>query len=169
MSHDSAIDIFLQPGEYFVGDADFRVRTILGSCVSITLWAPLPRLGAMSHSLLASRARPGGEADSRYVDEALELMLAGLAQGGVRPKDCRAKVFGGGNMFPNQKAGGSGRSVGRSNGEAALALLQAKGIPIESQDLFGAGHRQIIFDIRTGDVWSRQTPVATAVAAGRGA
>lgn len=169
MSHASAIDIFLQPGEYFVGDADFRVRTILGSCVSITLWAPLVQVGAMSHSLLASRSRRDGEADGRYVDEALQLMLAGLAQAGVRPRDCRAKIFGGGNMFPNHKSCGSGRSVGRSNGEAARALLQAGGIPIESQDLFGAGHRQIIFDIRTGHVWSRHTPVAGAVAAGRGA
>ena len=40
------IDIFLQPGEYFVGDADYQIRTMLGSCVSMTLWHPCKRVGA---------------------------------------------------------------------------------------------------------------------------
>ncbi|PJC13706.1 MAG: chemotaxis protein, partial [Comamonadaceae bacterium CG_4_9_14_0_8_um_filter_60_18] len=31
---DNLIDIFLQPGELFVADAGFQIRTILGSCVS---------------------------------------------------------------------------------------------------------------------------------------
>ena len=31
------MDIFLSPGELFVGDAGFQIRTILGSCVSITV------------------------------------------------------------------------------------------------------------------------------------
>ena len=39
------IDIFLQPGEYFVGDADYQIRTMLGSCVSMTLWHPGKRIG----------------------------------------------------------------------------------------------------------------------------
>ena len=49
------VDVFLQPGEYVVGDAALRVRTMLGSCVSVTLWSPARRVGAMSHFLLASR------------------------------------------------------------------------------------------------------------------
>jgi chemotaxis protein CheD len=34
--------------------------------------------------------------------------------------------------------------------------MQAHGIPIISESLFGVGHRQIIFDVGTGHVWSRQ-------------
>ena len=48
----AAIDVFLMPGEHFVGDARHRIRTLLGSCVSITLWHPQRRVGAMSHFLL---------------------------------------------------------------------------------------------------------------------
>jgi chemotaxis receptor (MCP) glutamine deamidase CheD len=63
----NVIDIFLQPGEYFVGDASYRVRTLLGSCVSITLWHLRLKIGAMSHFLLGSSARvPGAELDARY-------------------------------------------------------------------------------------------------------
>lgn len=152
------IDIFLQPGEYFVGDADYQIRTMLGSCVSITLWNPPTRLGAMSHFLLPTygvmdtAVRP---MDARYGDEALALMLAELAQAGIEPSQCQGKIFGGGSMFPKHSRA-SNLHIGRRNGEAARALLQAQGIPIVSESLFGIGHRQIIFDVSTGDVWSNQ-------------
>lgn len=166
-------DVFLKPGEWAVGDASCRIRTILGSCVSVTLWCPALRVGAMSHCLLPSRARAGEDVasvrgldllglDARYADEALHLMLRELERGHVRAEDCRAKIFGGGNMFPAHRAGGV--PVGRRNGEAARRLLKAHGIEVASESLFGDGHRQIVFDIATGDVWARQLPPADAAA-----
>ena len=158
MKHmEDLIDIFLQPGELFVGDQDYQIRTILGSCVSITLWHPGARMGGMSHFLLPTRsgAGAGQERDGRYGDEALQLMVSELQKYGVRPAECEAKVFGGGNMFPGRARAGS-MHVGQRNGEAARELLQALGIPVVSESLFGNGHRQIIFDVSNGDVWSRQ-------------
>ena len=155
------LDVLLQPGECFVGDASHRIRTVLGSCVSVTLWHPLKRVGAMSHFLLASRGRgaraeldPDG-LDARYGDEALQLMLRELSGRGVAAAQCQAKIFGGGDMFPARKGFGA-LAVGRRNGEAARSLLQARGIEVISESLFGDGHRQIAFDVGTGHVWSRQ-------------
>ncbi|MBX3619738.1 MAG: chemotaxis protein CheD [Rhizobacter sp.] len=149
-------EVVLQPGQYAVGAAGTRMRTLLGSCVSVVLWRRERRVGAMSHFLLASRGRAhAGLPDARYGDEALALMLAGLARLGVTPADCEAKVFGGGNMFPDQ-SGAAAPCVGRRNGEAARALLQAQGIPIVRESLFGTGHRQIVFDVASGNVWVRQ-------------
>ena len=161
---DELIDIFLQPGELFVGDQAYQIRTILGSCVSITLWHAHSRMGGMSHFLLPRRSgtEPGGELDGRYGDEALQLMLEEMRKYGLRPQDCEAKIFGGGNMFPGHMRAGS-QLVGQRNGEAARELLQAYGIPLISESLFGNGHRQIIFDVSNGDVWSRQiSPSAPA-------
>jgi chemotaxis protein CheD len=156
------IDIFLQPGEFFVADAEYQMRTMLGSCVSITLWHPFKRVGAMSHFLLPTRGAtdrsPG--LDARYGDEALELMLAELRQMGVAPSQCQGKVFGGGNMFPDHFRSGV-MNVGQRNGEAALELLNHHGVPIVSESLFGIGHRQIIFDVRNGDVWCHQVAPST--------
>jgi len=165
------IDVFLQPGEYFVGDASNRIRTVLGSCVSVTLWDPQKRVGAISHFLLATR---GGAArvqhdqrapdsrllDARYGDEALRLMLGELARMNVTAPQCRAKIFGGGDMFPGQK-GHAASAIGRRNGEAARELLQQQGIEVISESLFGEGHRQIAFDVGTGHVWSRQVAPLT--------
>ena len=163
-------EIFLNPGEFAAGDASCRIRTVLGSCISIALWCPALQVGAMSHCLLPSRGRVGVAdvrglelrgLDARYADEALHLMLHELERRNARAAACNAKIFGGGNMFPAQK--GPGVRVGRRNGEAARELLQAHGIEVVSESLFGDGHRQIAFDIATGDVWARQLPPADAV------
>lgn len=154
------IEVFLQPGEYFVGDAGYRIRTVLGSCVSVTLWNPLRRIGAMSHFLLAARVRTpaqGAALSGSYGDEALSLMLRDLARMKLSPAQCQAKIFGGGEMFPERRAQDPFH-IGKRNGEAARNLLQAQGIEVISESLFGEGHRQIIFDVATGHVWSRQLP-----------
>lgn len=156
------IDIFLQPGEYFVGDAQYRIRTLLGSCVSITLWHPVRRFGAMSHFLLSSRGSDStGELDGRYGEEVMRLMLHELKLAKVPSMECQAKIFGGGNMFPRQTRNHF-LNVGQKNGEAARHLLQLHRIPVISESLFGDGHRQIIFDIDSGDVWARQIKPADA-------
>ncbi|MES2296024.1 MAG: chemotaxis protein CheD [Pseudomonadota bacterium] len=154
-------DIFLDPGAYFVGEGLFRIRTLLGSCVSITLWHPARRIGAMSHFLLARRGgapaarHAEGGPDARYGEDALGLMIDEIAAAGVAPTECQAKIFGGGNMFPD-----FGRRahalVGTQNGVAAKEWLREHRIAVVSENLYGTGHRQVIFEVETGDVWVRQ-------------
>ncbi|WP_242873879.1 chemotaxis protein CheD [Pseudacidovorax intermedius] len=155
------MDIFLQPGEWFVGDATLRLRTMLGSCVAITLWHPKRQVGAMCHFLLGERrriARGGEELDGRYGDEALALMVQGLKRERVPAAECEAKIFGGGNMFPSRTAKGGAHPIGMQNGHAAREMLAGMGIPVRREHLFGEGHRQVIFDIASGSVWVRQIP-----------
>jgi chemotaxis protein CheD len=153
------VTIYLQPGDYFVGDADCRIRTLLGSCVSVTLWHPQRRVGAMSHFLLPTRGAPCAQPDGRYGDEAVLLMLRELRRLGVDSAECKAKIFGGADMFPGCDKAAAMR-VGKRNGEAARALLRAHGIEVVSHSLYGNGYRQIVFEVHSGDVWARQVPVA---------
>lgn len=159
MEISSEFEVYLLPGEYFVGDARYRIRTVLGSCVLITLWHPRLRIGAMSHFLLPERESESGaesaaELSGRYGKDAMALMVAQLQERGVRVKDCEAKVFGGGTTFPSMEGGGQ-PSIGHRNGVAAEELLAEYGIPVVSESLFGSGHRNILFDVATGDVWVR--------------
>lgn len=162
MTDPKLTDVFLMPGDYFVGDARYRVRTLLGSCVSITLWHPGLRVGAMSHFLLPGRRGEHQRARSEradkpgmYAADALDLLLGGLQALGVPVAHCQAKVFGGGAMFPRSD---KARDIGLQNGDCARALLQQHGIHVVSESLFGEGHRQLIFTIRSGEVLSRQVP-----------
>jgi chemotaxis protein CheD len=110
----------------------------------------------MCHFLLPSRNGPGdGGLDGRYGEEVIDIMSEELKILRVNPTQCVAKIFGGGDMFPGQSRSDA-RNVGLKNGEAARAVLIAHRIPVVSESLFGVGHRQIIFDISSGDVWSRQ-------------
>lgn len=160
MDAGAATEVYLLPGEYFVGDARYRIRTVLGSCVSITLWHPRLRIGAMSHFLLSERepghaGEPGAELSGRYGKDAMALMVAQLRDRGVRLRECEAKVFGGGTMFPEIEASRQ-PGIGHRNGVAAERLLAEYGIPVVSESLFGNGHRHILFDVATGDVWVRR-------------
>ena len=150
------VEIFVKPGEYFVGYAQYRIHTLLGSCVSIVLWHPAKRVGALSHFLLSNRgSKKASQLDARYGEEAILLMLDELKHWHVSAKECQGKIFGGGNMFPKQ-ARTNTINVGQHNGETARKLLLAHGISITSESLFGVGHRRIIFEVKSGDVWVRQ-------------
>jgi chemotaxis protein CheD len=159
-------EIFLNPGEYHVGRADCRIRTVLGSCVSITLWHPRLRVGAMSHFLLSSRGpSQDGPLDARYAADALSLMLRDLMDEQVNPRECEAKLFGGGSMFVRPPVADSA-GIGRQNVEAARMLVRAQSIPIVSESLLGFGYREVIFDVASGHVWSRQARVQAGRASG---
>jgi chemotaxis protein CheD len=93
-------------------------------------------------------------------------MLRELVRVGADPSKCEAKIFGGGNMFPDKASDET--SVGVKNGRSARRLLSRLGLNIVSESLYGIGHRNIIFDIASGDVWVRQIkPISAAQAQAR--
>jgi chemotaxis protein CheD len=156
------VEVFLQPGEFWFGDQNTRIRTLLGSCVSITIWHPARKIGGMCHYMLPGRgAHHGGEPDGRYAEEAMLLFLREIRQAGTSPSEYQAKLFGGGNMFGSHARSGS-IDVGRRNIERGRELLQFNGFKVLSEHLAGFGHRNIIFDIWSGDVWLKHEKQAVA-------
>jgi len=150
------VEIFLQPGEFWFGDRDTRVRTLLGSCVAITMWHPRRRIGGMCHYLLPGRRRWGRSEvlDGRYADNALLLFLRELARTCTRPSDYEVKMFGGGNQF-GARSGPASMNVPDRNIEAGRELLAHHGFTLKAEHLGGNGHRNVVFDIWTGNVWVR--------------
>lgn len=159
--HSPADGTFLRPGDYFVGSRG-PVRTLLGSCVSVTLWHPQRRVGAMSHFVLWARPAAGAAADPRYGADALRLMISALARLGVDYRACQARVVGGGNMFAPRRGT---PSIGRSNGLHACRALDALGVAVASRSLFGDGYRRVSFDPASGEVRVQQVPAAAPGAA----
>ena len=152
------IDIFLQPGDYWFGGADTRIRTLLGSCVAITLWNPKKKLGAMCLIMLPQRATAKMQdgLDGRYADEAVALMLKDIKRAGCRPHDFEAKLFGGGSMLSTPAREGI---LPDRNIDAAKKLIRHAGWSLTAEHTGGRGSRQVRFDIATGDVWMRFTPM----------
>ena len=156
-----ALEIFLQPGEFYFGDGPTRIRTLLGSCVAIVLWQPRLRIGGMCHFMLPRRThgKRGEPLDGRYAEEAMQMFMQELRRTATSPREYRTKLVGCGRMFalPPQPAGGI--DICARNMEAARELIVHHGFSLHSQDLGGQGHRNVIFDLWTGDVWLRRVPL----------
>lgn len=129
------------------------MRTLLGSCVAITLWHTASRMGGMCHCLLPEMPSRGDNRDTLYVEGAVKLFRKHLLDIGAYPQDCVVKLFGGGNMFPQR--GSAGFDVGLRNVETARLLLQEAGFALSGEHVGGNSYRIVILDIASGDTWLR--------------
>ena len=151
--------VFLHPGEFCFLNNAAHVHTILGSCISITLWHPELHIGGMCHFTLPEHPmRKSDEArlDGRYADDVIKMFKQEVAKHGTKITEYEAKIFGGGNMM---KAEGQNieDSIGTKNAAAAMQLLMAESITIQVAHVGEFGHRRIVFDVNSGDVWVRHT------------
>lgn len=158
---DDIREVFLQPGGFHFGGGRTRIATLLGSCVSITLWHPRRLIGGMCHYMLPSRTRrPADPLDGRYADEALALFDREVVRAGSRPGEYEVKVFGGGNMLSQSDALRPVMDIAARNVDSAYALLAHHGYQPTVTHCGGRGHRKLIFELWTGHVWLAHRPLA---------
>lgn len=145
-------EVFLNPGDFYFGEGHTRISTLLGSCVSITLWHPRHRIGGMCHYMLAERQRPSGTPpDGRFGSEAFELFLHNVKAAGTRPSEYQAKLFGGANMLSGPD--GKQMDIGPRNVAYGRQLLVDRQIALMVEHVGGSGRRKLHFDLWSGDVW----------------
>jgi chemotaxis protein CheD len=162
---ENAIDIFLQPGDFYFGDMNTRLHTLLGSCVSITMWHPTRLIGGMCHYLLPSRENASATSlDGRYAKEAMQMFAHEIRAAKTHPSEYTVKLFGAGNMFPGIKKknlceSNGCKTISCKNMAIARTLVASHGFVVVAEDLGGNSHRQIVFDISDGYVWVRKPGV----------
>lgn len=152
-------EVTLPPGGFYFGGRQ-RVRTLLGSCVSITMWHPRLRIGGICHYMLPAHARKraaGDDLDGRYADDALAMFMRELDRRGTSPDEYEVKVFGGGRMLTgaNDGRGDNVTEVGLRNIASARRLLGERGFRVAAEHLGGDGHRNLLFDLGSGEIWVR--------------
>lgn len=153
-------------GEIGIGGSEDELRTILGSCVAITLWHPQRHVGVMSHVQLPMRSpRRRHGRDPRYAEDSWTLMLDSLRSLGVPVAECHCKMFGGARVFAS-----CGNTVGAANVEHLRTLVSGSGVRIVGEHVEGTGHRVIRFIVATGDVWvsHRRQPLGAGLAYAQG-
>ena len=142
--------INLMPGQWHFGQAAM-LRTLLGSCVAITLWHPLKRYGGMCHFLLPSRlARGQTPLDGRYGDEAVELLLQSIQRTGTKPCDYIAHLYGGADTMPD--ATNIKFNVGQRNIEQGWTLIDQNGFQLQDVDVGDNVPRTVSIDLGIGRV-----------------
>jgi len=150
----SFLEIYLQPEEFYWGEKDTRLKTILGSCVAVCMWHPRLHIGGMSHSLLPSRTAKMAAANlsPRYVDEAIVMFCREIKKAETRPAEYIVKIFGGANMLKDA----SQFEIGIRNLKTCETDLAAAGFRIASQHTGGSGPRNIVLDLWSGDTWLKK-------------
>jgi chemotaxis protein CheD len=146
-------EVVLKPGDlYFtrVGEKPSVVRTLLGSCVAITLWHPRFGIGGMCHYVVPKRgpAERSSRLDGRYAEEAVRMFIEAVNRYGTRPAEYEVGLFGGGSQFPTQR----GFDVPGQNVSAGRRLLQLAGFQVGAEHVGGTGPRVVELDLGTGTI-----------------
>ena len=150
--------IYLKPGEMFLGDEPTVVSTLLGSCVSVTMFNRRQRIGAICHCQLPVNRQVHDSCPNqcmegfRYVECAIRQMAKLFRNRKVQPRDIEVKVFGGADMFRTAKGSSRSKTVGAQNLEAAARVLQEQRLRVLVSDVGGSRGRKIVFYTHTGEV-----------------
>ena len=147
--------LVLMPGQMHIGQHASSLRTLLGSCVAITLWHPVRRIGGMCHYLLPQRSRRAGEAlDGRYGDEAVETMVQTLQGLRAEPKEFVAHLYGGADTLSGHGAGSF--NIGERNIEQGWSLIDRYGFALDGVDVGEDVPRTVTLTLATGEVGMRR-------------
>jgi len=144
--------VTIHPGEYFVSDDDIIISTVLGSCVSVTLFDKVHCFGGINHFMLPGDLEEKDVEKSRnakYGMFAIELVYNEMLKAGSRKIDIVAKVFGGGSVL---RIGTGPTKIPKGNVDFAFAYLKKENIPVIASDTGGNFPRKIFFFVRTGKV-----------------
>lgn len=143
-------------GDYAVGKKEGIISTYgLGSCVGITIYDRLTKIGGLLHALLPESSYYGNKGNpAKYVDTGLQLLIRDIQKLGGSIRRAEAKLFGGAHMFSNVTT--EKLMIGKRNVEVAKRELKKYGIRLVAEDTGGKGGRTIYLDLSTGKVRMRK-------------
>jgi chemotaxis protein CheD len=155
--------IHLKPGELVFTQKPALVVTILGSCITVTMFSAWPRFAGICHAMLSRPPfrEPGEKIPGRfkYLSEAIPFMAAHFRSLDLNLRAVEVKMFGGGNVTPHDRSGKRGRMlIGNTNIETARHLLEAESLTLKAANVGGVLGRKLIFNTQTGEVRHKHLP-----------
>lgn len=139
-------------GELLVSDDadDLLVTYSLGSCIGLTLFDPVTRVGGLLHAMLPlSSIDPerAAENPAMFADTGVSVLLQGLFDLGARRKDLIACAAGAANQMDRQDL----FRIGERNYTVMRKLLWKNEILLFGEDVGGDASRTLSLDIATGE------------------
>ena len=128
----------------------------LGSCVAISVFDPVVKIGGMAHVVLPASHGKGGASAARYADVAVPLLIETLRKRGAVDSRLVIKLAGGAQM---SLAPGMGTAfkIGDDNVAAVRSALAVEGLQPKAVETGGHKGRTVRLFIETG-----KTMVASA-------
>ena len=149
--------VYLKPGELYIGEKPTKVITVLGSCVSVTLFSRRLRIGAICHGALphcrkVNKCPELCEDAFKYVDCSVRYMIERMRGFGCADKEIEVKLFGGADTLSSKKE----NTIGSMNVKMALEIISHEHLRVTAADVGDSFGRKIIFLTHTGDVFLKR-------------
>ncbi len=141
-----------------VGMADLKVAKApdtlttlgLGSCIGLTMYDPVMKIGGMVHYMLPDSTKIKNNSNiAKFGDTGIQELLRLMLLNGANRRRLVAKIAGGAQMFAMSGSSAIG-NVGDRNAEEAVLILRQLGIPLIARDTGLNYGRTVELDCSTG-------------------
>ncbi len=158
--------VYLKPGELYMSDKPTQISTVLGSCVSVTMYNRRLKIGGICHAVMPTAGLIAKKSNNypvncmqctstkdsfKYVDCAISYMIKKFAIYGILPIEIEVKMFGGAAMIASKHRPGV-TSIGDQNINAAMYAIEAGGLTLRSSNTGNMSGRKIMFYTHTGEI-----------------
>ncbi|HEY9173291.1 MAG TPA: chemotaxis protein CheD [Verrucomicrobiae bacterium] len=123
----------------------------LGSCLGITLYDPVRKIGGLLHVMLPDSSIDAAKAVSAphmFVDTGVPRLFQAVASLGGDRSRAIIRVAGGSQFLDQNRV----FNIGQRNCDTLFALLARNGYTVHAQDIGGIRCRTMRFDLSTGEV-----------------
>lgn len=142
-----------------VGIADMKITRqegilityALGSCIGISFYDPMIKLGALLHIMLPEKNQTGDANVYKFADSGIRETLRKISAFGAVKGRLVCKIAGGAKMFDMKGPGGLG-NIGERNANMVKKILQSEGLRISGEDTGANYARTMLIDVATGVV-----------------
>ncbi len=133
-------------------DANAELVTYsLGSCLGVTVYDPLIKVGGLLHLMLPDSSIDAVKAStvpSMFVDTGVPRLFKTIFNLGANRNRVIIKVAGGAQFLDQQRT----FNIGERNIRAFEEIIARNGVAIYARDLGGISSRTLRFDLATGNV-----------------
>ena len=133
----------------FTRGANTIITYALGSCIGITFYDPVIKLGGLLHIMLPTRSDPNDPKVFKYADAGIRETVRKLTAFGMVKSRTVVKIAGGAKMFEVAGNGALG-NIGQRNIESVRMTLRREGIRLLAENVGGSVARTLSFDAATG-------------------
>ena len=154
---------FLKPADFYMTTEQMVIKTVLGSCITLTMFSPKAGVSAACHAVLPTCRDctcPSNPCTNKYkyVQCVIPEMLKKFKEFGLQADDLEIKMFGGADMIQFRKGSRSweNQRVGRKNIVMARDVARQYNLNIMHSDVGGTLGRKLYFDTKNGEVWLRR-------------
>lgn len=150
-------DIHVGIADFKITHQPYRLITVgLGSCVGLSLYDPVLKLGGLLHIMLPDSKRFSDiKKPAKYADTGILFLLQEMKRYSARLNHLQVKIAGGAQMFKGSNENFQ-MNIGEQNVEAVKSVLRQLGLKLMAEDVGGNKGRTMSLDTCTGQVIIRK-------------